>query len=274
MGMDAGRNGHAEAKLLSHVRKLLSQYKDLDSRLRVLDLGCGQRCPAVSVFTGWGWETTGIDVCYVGLDHRPSKYLGIVRTEGWGRMARAMAREIIGDPRYRKALFGDLNLKKPGKHLDIRLMSATEMEFPDNTFDIVYSMAVFEHIDDPAPAVKEINRVLKPDGVGYVGLSLWPSLVGGHRPEWRHPNEYQPKDVSPWDHLRANLYPTPVYCNKFRERDFRRIFEEQTRILEWMDVPREGESLITPEILAELPDYTADELTKRNVTAIVRKKSQ
>lgn len=271
MGLGAGRNGRSEAKLLLHARARLSKYLDLDSRLRVLDIGCGQRCPAVSAFTAWGWDATGVDISRVGLDHSLSKYLGVLKTEGPGRLARSLVREAFFDRPFRKGLFGTLGVKIP-RRVDVRLMSATNMEFADSTFDLVYSMAVFEHIDDVPAAVREVNRVLKPEGIGFIGLSLWPSLIGGHHPAWQNPDKYQPGDVPPWDHIRENRFPTPFYCNKYRERDYRKIFEQYTRILEWIDGPRVGESLVTDEILAELSDYTADELTKRSATAIIGKK--
>jgi SAM-dependent methyltransferase len=37
--------------------------------------------------------------------------------------------------------------------------------FPDESFEIVFSQASFEHFADPATAVKEISRILRPGGV-------------------------------------------------------------------------------------------------------------
>jgi len=42
--------------------------------------------------------------------------------------------------------------------------SATSLDFPDNTFDVVYSFGVLHHIPEAAKAVAEIHRVLKPGG--------------------------------------------------------------------------------------------------------------
>lgn len=52
---------------------------------------------------------------------------------------------------------------------------------PDDTFDIVYTWSVFEHVDQPTRMLQEINRVLTPNGVLF--LQLWPffgSRHGGH----------------------------------------------------------------------------------------------
>jgi hypothetical protein len=45
-----------------------------------------------------------------------------------------------------------------------------------------------------------------------------------------------------------------------RERDYRREFGKYFEIVEWIPYGREGESLLTPEIRRELPDYSEDEL--------------
>jgi SAM-dependent methyltransferase len=42
--------------------------------------------------------------------------------------------------------------------------SATALDFPDDTFDVVYSFGVLHHIPEVARAVAEIQRVLKPGG--------------------------------------------------------------------------------------------------------------
>lgn len=40
-------------------------------------------------------------------------------------------------------------------------------QIPDNTYDMVFSIDVFEHINKPWLAAKEIVRILKPGGVSY-----------------------------------------------------------------------------------------------------------
>lgn len=53
------------------------------------------------------------------------------------------------------------------------------MPFEDNTFDYVYSLAVFEHLHTPWVAAKEIYRVLNPGGKVYV-LSAFNQHIHGY----------------------------------------------------------------------------------------------
>lgn len=58
----------------------------------------------------------------------------------------------------------DINKEVLKKVKDDRLqiMSATKLEFSDNTFHKVCAFEVLEHIDDTEKVLSEINRVLKP----------------------------------------------------------------------------------------------------------------
>ena len=56
------------------------------------------------------------------------------------------------------------------------VMDATQMDFPDNTFDVVWSCESGEHMPDKKKFVDEINRVLKP--AGTVMIATW--CINGH----------------------------------------------------------------------------------------------
>jgi ubiquinone/menaquinone biosynthesis C-methylase UbiE len=51
-----------------------------------------------------------------------------------------------------------------------RVADAERLDFPDNTFDIVYSHGVLHHTPDTAAAVHEVHRVLRPGGKAVVML--------------------------------------------------------------------------------------------------------
>jgi SAM-dependent methyltransferase len=51
-----------------------------------------------------------------------------------------------------------------------RVADAERLDFPDNTFDLVYSHGVLHHTPDTAAAVREVHRVLRPGGRAVVML--------------------------------------------------------------------------------------------------------
>lgn len=54
------------------------------------------------------------------------------------------------------------------------------LPFPDNSFDIVYSTNVLEHVDDPEKVLKEAVRVLKPGGTLLFIYPNYHSYYDGH----------------------------------------------------------------------------------------------
>lgn len=54
----------------------------------------------------------------------------------------------------------------------VRSEDLQNLTFDSNTFDIVISLDVFEHIPDPWKAFSEVNRVLKPGGIGIITVPI------------------------------------------------------------------------------------------------------
>ena len=50
-------------------------------------------------------------------------------------------------------------------NLSFQVGDIYELEFPDNTFDVVYAHQVLQHLHEPVSALKEFRRVLKPGGI-------------------------------------------------------------------------------------------------------------
>jgi ubiquinone/menaquinone biosynthesis C-methylase UbiE len=61
-----------------------------------------------------------------------------------------------------------LHLEAYGLSGNVLQGNAQELAFPDNTFDVVYSMGVLQHTPDIQQAINEILRVLKPGGMAVV----------------------------------------------------------------------------------------------------------
>ena len=65
-------------------------------------------------------------------------------------------------------------------NLEVQICQVESLPFPDATFDFVCAYSFLHHIYDPIVALKEMIRVMKPNGVLYVDLepnaSYWTNL--------------------------------------------------------------------------------------------------
>jgi ubiquinone/menaquinone biosynthesis C-methylase UbiE len=69
---------------------------------------------------------------------------------------------------------------------------AVKMPFPDNSFDVIVSINVFEHIDDLPTALAECKRVLRPGALIFLHFPPFYSPWGPHMENWID---------FPWPHL-------------------------------------------------------------------------
>lgn len=54
------------------------------------------------------------------------------------------------------------------QNIDYQVENALELSFADNSFDLLVSVEVIEHVGQPARMTKEIARVLKPGGIAFI----------------------------------------------------------------------------------------------------------
>jgi SAM-dependent methyltransferase len=92
------------------------------------------------------------------------------------RVARMVATDIYGQGAFGQREADAVMLSNPAvhapypyreAHLEVHDMNALHLEFPDASFDIVFSLSSIEHFGGPqaaATAVREMSRVLRPDG--------------------------------------------------------------------------------------------------------------
>jgi SAM-dependent methyltransferase len=97
--------------------------------------------------------------------------------------------------------------------------SVTETGMPSNTFDIVYSVAVFEHVQNIIGGYEEAIRVCRPGGVIMILSSpIWHAPYGSHM--------ISVLERMPWCHLLFN--PSNLICEI--ERIYPDIIENHEQI--------------------------------------------
>lgn len=104
----------------------------INKNSQVLDIGCGDGYPTL-IIAPYCKKITGID---------------------------------FSEKRVQKSRENALN--RGIKNTDFIKMSAENLDFPDNHFDVVAGTSVIEQINNPGPALREIFRVLKPGGKAVI----------------------------------------------------------------------------------------------------------
>jgi SAM-dependent methyltransferase len=111
---------------------------------RLLDLGAG--------FGRHSFEAARLGARVVALDYSEHELKEVRNTFG----AMAQAGEVTEES-FQGSVRGD----------------ATKLPFPDNSFDRIIASEVFEHIHDDAGAMREMARVLRPNGTIAVTVPTW-----------------------------------------------------------------------------------------------------
>ena len=71
--------------------------------------------------------------------------------------------------------------KAKGEMFHFTLGNLLEVSYPDDYFDAIYMDSVLEHVLNPVEYLSEINRILKPGGVLYIGVPNENSLFNDFR---------------------------------------------------------------------------------------------
>nr|MBC8360111.1 class I SAM-dependent methyltransferase [Candidatus Desulfatibia profunda] len=247
----------------------------------VLDLGCGQRFPFALQCAASGAQVTAIDLNYV----KPSAFLlsffKMFKHNGVKRACKSILRRLFFDGAYYKALEASagLPLRKFIPEIDFVVADPESGSYPlpSGQYDLISTNAVIEHVDNVSNFADEIYRLLR-GGYFYGIIHNFYSLSGGHNLEWAFPDEQPSQKVPPWDHLRANKYPSWVPLNRLLPEEYLKAFSKHLDVLlfEGRDINHdpggfEGEQFLTPEIESELKEYPRDLLLTRGWCIICRK---
>ena len=238
---------------------------------RVLDIGCGDRAPVALLAARDGARVSAIDMLPVRLGRgRPRMWLAVARETGLRAAARTIVRDAVHTWRYWRTLTMLAGGQLPTPAVDLVRGDAAALPFEDGTFDVVFSSAVWEHLPDVPAATREVNRVLRADGLAIIQIALFPALQGGHQWEWHTLDGDRPRVTRPWEHLRPGHQPHPVFLNEWREDQYRRAFVNAMDVVDWEDGEVRGEQFLTNDVLAELGAYTRRDLLLAWVTVWAR----
>ena len=95
-------------------------------------------------------------------------------------------------------------------------MDITDIRFPDASFDVIYCSHVLEHVGDDRKAMRELRRVLRPDGWAVILVPM-----SGDKKTLEDPTITDPKErlalFRQEDHVR--LYGSD-YVDRLREAGF------------------------------------------------------
>lgn len=266
----------------SRVQTLVGLAEDCSNRLkqvfgfelsgrRILDVGPGQFL-IQSRFFALRNNVVGIDSEVIADRLRVGTVADMIHHNGLHRAIKTVARKTLGiDRAYARALCKALGVDALPE-IDLRRGDACRMQFPDESFEMIYSRAVLHHLAAPAAALSEMARVLKPGGVAHVDLHLYSSVNGALDPrcvDATNPELY-------WAHLREGYSVVEgAFLNKLRLSEWQVLFADR-----WpgsiVDVVQSDNPAVHQEaekLLAEqkIRGYSKEELVTTTVSTIWRK---
>ena len=228
----------------------ISPYLGAKNPLAVLDLANGQLRPQYRILRAQGQRVYGIDM----VNHPK---------HSWQDYAYTIAR-----PLYARKLQPTYSMR------DDTLIcgDVAVLPFRNQSFELVTSVAAFEHFLDVPTVLREVHRVVRPGGLLWVLVHLFSCPSGGHNVSLSQvPLRNIPSGVDPWDHLRKRRLPFHVPLNEWRIEQYLSEVGKNFQILKHYCAMREGENFLTPQIENELSKYSRDELTCGAYVIMARK---
>ena len=153
----------------------------------------------------WEFAQLALFLEEVGRLHEGTEALAIgagdERIVFWlaNRLGRVVATDIYGEGDFAGREAAPSMLDEPAAHaplpyredrLEVRWMDARELDFPDESFDVCFSLSSIEHFGSPAEiarSAREMGRVLRPGGHGFVATECFVR---------RHPLNAAPLDLA------------------------------------------------------------------------------
>jgi len=254
------------------IDKLARLYGPLDNA-EILEVGCGDGINTLLLGIRGVKRAVGIDL-----------ELRLDKTYRWSDSVRRLAEGIV------KATGSDKSLDHCVSSLpiDLRTVNATSTEFPENSFDLVFSRGVLEHVHPIEKLSGELARILRPRGLIYHEIDPFYWLRGCHKRGL--------VDI-PWAHARLSL---PEYhrfvietegeavadkrlrrlttLNRMTLREWKALLDKSPfEIILWEETP----SSFAEEVFQEYPDVVStalpglqpDDFVVRRIRVCLQKKA-
>ncbi len=108
---------------------------------------------------------------------------------------------------------GDWKSSEPlPDRVDFQVCDASDADLPEQSFDIIYGIAIIEHVPDFERLCKAIKRFLKPDGVIYFqGCPMWAGTLGHH--VWYSAESDGGKESKPIEYSFTENNPIPDWAH-------------------------------------------------------------
>lgn len=127
----------------------------------------------------------------------------------------------------RNVVYGDIN----------------KLDFPNDTFDLVLLLEVLEHLDSDMAGIKEVFRILKPQGIFLATVPALPLLWSSHDFAAHHRRRYTKKELekkltmSGFNILKISYINTFLFPVIFLIRLWRNLFSAQKNKSDFIDYP-------------------------------------
>lgn len=131
------------------------------------------------------------------------------------------------------------------KQLTIPLLrfDILQCPLPDNCVDAIILLNVLEHIEDDTSTLRQINRILKPNGVLILEVPAGPHLYGAHDKICMHFRRYKLSELCQLitqqgftlanrSHLGTFIYPAFFIAKLLNKRLLKKSDEEQRQLVE------------------------------------------
>jgi len=135
----------------------------------------GERYDGTKLFYDWIRQHTGPETVLLNLGAGPAT--GQVVRNLKGRVAKVVGADIDPD------VLGNAELD------EAHVLTSDLLPFPDQSFDVVLSDYVLEHVEHPRGFLSEVNRVLRPGGRFFFrtpNRSHYVALISRATPHWFH----------------------------------------------------------------------------------------